>query len=109
MSVRAAAGLAILAKPVKVNGIRARVIERCVRNHANAAPSSRLCEAREIGVATKSRVDLGVVCGVVFVIAGRLEHRCDVQRIGPQRGDVIQLVDDACNITTKKVVVVDGI
>ena len=52
------------------------------------------------------RIDLRVIGGVVFVIAGGLKNRRQVKRVGTEALDVVKFFDNAGQITAEKIVVV---
>ena len=106
--VEGAAGREV-AEAVEVGRVRADVVQRGVRDHAQAALAGLAGQALEVVVAAEGRIDALVVAGVVLVIAGGLEDRRQVQRVDAQLAQVIELVDEAGEVAAEEVVVVDRV
>jgi len=94
---------------VEIDRVAPRVVERDIRDDADAALRGLGRQAHEVVVAAEVRIDVAVVGGIVLVVARCGEQRRHVKRVGAEIGDVIQLFDDAGDVAAEEIVAVDGI
>ena len=81
------------------------MVQRGIRNHANAALGGHFGQLLEIRIGTEMGIDILVVGRVVLVIAGGRKHGGQVNRIGTEVSNVIQLFNHACKIAAEEIIV----
>jgi hypothetical protein len=73
----------------------AGVVEDAVEDDPDVPGMGRVDELAERLVATEERVDREVVVRVIAVVRRGLEDRRQVDRVGAERGDVVEVLHDA--------------
>ena len=90
---RAHAG--VVAVAVEVDRIVARVVEHTVQNDGNAQLLGRLAQLGKVLLGAQNRIDLGVICGVVAVVARGFKNGVEVDGCKAQLSDAGQVFLDA--------------
>ena len=75
------------------------VIEDAVEDHAHPSAVSGVEELAQRGIATEQRVDRQVVVGVIPMVGGGLEDRCEVERGDAEVLEVAQVLSDPEQVT----------
>ena len=103
---RAHAG--VVAVAVEVDRIVARVVEHTVQNDGNAQLLGRLAQLSKVLLGAQNRIDLGVVGGVVAVVARGFKNGVEVDGCKAQLGDARQVFLNALERSAVKVPGLDG-
>ena len=103
---RAHAG--VVAVAVEVDRIVARVVEHTVQNDGNAQLLGRLAQLSKVLLGAQNRIDLGVIGGVVAVVARGFKNGVEVDGCKAQLGDARQVFLDTLERSAVKVPGLDG-
>ena len=103
---RAHAG--VVAVAVEVDRIVARVVKDTVQNDGNAQLLGRLAQLSKVLLGAQNRIDLGVIGGVVAVVARRFKDGVEVDGCKAQLGDARQVFLDTLERSAVEVPGLDG-
>ena len=103
---RAHAG--VVAVAVEVDRIVARVVEHAVQNDGNAQLLGRLAQLSKVLLGAQNRIDLGVIGGVVAMVARGFKNGVEVDGCKAQLGDARQVILDTLERSAVKVPGLDG-
>ena len=98
----------IVAVAVKVDRIVARVVEHTVQNDGNAQLLGRLAQLSKVLLGAQNRIDLGVIGGVVAVVARGFKNGVEVDGCKAQFGDARQVILDTLERAAVEVPGLDG-
>ena len=103
---RAHAG--VVAVAVEVDRIVARVVEHTVQNDGNAQLLGCLAQLSKVLLGAQNRIDLGVIGGVVAVVARGFKNGVEIDGRKAQLGDARQVFLNALERSAVKVPGLDG-
>ena len=98
----------VVAVAVEVDRIVARVVEHTVQNYGNAQLLGRLAQLSKVLLGAQNRIDLGVIGGVVAVVACGFENGVEVDGCKAQLGDARQVFLDTLERSAVEVPGLDG-
>ena len=98
----------VVAVAVEVDRIVARVVEHAVQNDGNAQLLGRLAQFSKVLLGAQNRIDLGVIGGVVAVVARGFKNGVEVDSRKAQLGDARQVFLDTLERSAVKVPGLDG-
>ena len=98
----------IITVAVKVDRVVARMVEDTVQDDGNAELLGRLTQLGKVLLGTQNRIDLGVIGGVVAVVARGFKNGVEVDGCKAQLGDAGQVFLDALERAAVKIPGLDG-
>ncbi|MNN69792.1 hypothetical protein D3C81_1856060 [compost metagenome] len=96
--------LSMLNHIFKLHRIRADMIKDCIKDNAEPLSMRFLNQCLQRFYITEGRINLFIVCCIILVIAWSLEDRSQIYSRNAQINQIIQLIDDALQVTAKEVV-----
>ena len=92
---------------IKVAAVRAGMIEHPVKHHAHAALGGLGAKTAKILLRAQHGVDGQIIGGIIAVIAGGFKNRVQVKGGDGKTLQIVQLADNALQVTAEKVAVGD--
>ena len=92
---------------IKINALRASVVEHAVQNNADTSLSGLSAERFEICLCAKKGVDLLIVRRIVAMVGGGLKNGAEIETRDTQSGQVVQVSGDASQRAAKEIPVFD--
>ena len=98
----------VVAIAIEIDGVVARVVEDTVQNDGNAQLLGRLAQLGKVLLGAQNRIDLGVIGGVVAVVARRLKDGVEVDGRKAQLGNAGQVFLNTLERSAVEVPGLDG-
>ena len=98
----------VVAIAVEIDGVVTRVVKDAVQNDGNAELLGRLAQLGKVLLGAQNRIDLGVIGGVVAVVARGFKNGVEVDGCKAQLGDARQVILDTLERAAVKIPGLDG-